>query len=268
VAGDLVSQSFPPILVYTMGKVGSSTVFATLSSIGLPNPVYHAHFLSHEGIRRAERFFLSLETPRIPEHIVRSRALRKRLDRRRPRRWKVISLVREPVSWTVSNFFQNVGSYYPNLLDAQGRVKLDESVAFLQEQLAAFDEATDYVCTWFDRELKQVFDIDVYKKPFDHEQGFEIFHGETADLLILRMNDLDSVLGGAIRKFLPTDRQFNLVRSNVGASKADSGAYRYVMSTLAVPEPAVSHIYSSRYAKHFWTEVERKEMTRTWSAAR
>ncbi len=36
----------PPILIYTMGKVGSMTVYQSLKEAKLGNPVYHIHFLT------------------------------------------------------------------------------------------------------------------------------------------------------------------------------------------------------------------------------
>ncbi|ARA94416.1 hypothetical protein AWN76_015485 [Rhodothermaceae bacterium RA] len=42
-----------PILVYQMGKVGSSTVTRTLAMLGLSEPVLHLHTLNPETLRRA-----------------------------------------------------------------------------------------------------------------------------------------------------------------------------------------------------------------------
>ncbi len=41
-----------PILVYQMGKVGSSTVVQTLEALGLPNPVLHVHTLDTVHLQR------------------------------------------------------------------------------------------------------------------------------------------------------------------------------------------------------------------------
>lgn len=46
-----------PILVYQMGKVGSSTIVNTLKSSNINNPVYHIHFLSSEGIYSIENYY-------------------------------------------------------------------------------------------------------------------------------------------------------------------------------------------------------------------
>ena len=73
----------PPIIVYQMGKVGSSTVYRSLVNSYLKNPVYQVHFLSDEGIRNAEEYFLCLDLPIRVEHIERSKLLRKKMSKNR-----------------------------------------------------------------------------------------------------------------------------------------------------------------------------------------
>ena len=56
-------REYPPILIYQMGKVGSATVHETLLHANLPHPIYHIHFLSYDGIKNAEKYFLNLKNP-------------------------------------------------------------------------------------------------------------------------------------------------------------------------------------------------------------
>jgi len=55
----------PPILIYQMGKVGSTTILKSLKNAQIQNPVYHIHFLSSDGIRNAERYFKTLKGKHI-----------------------------------------------------------------------------------------------------------------------------------------------------------------------------------------------------------
>ena len=43
-----------PLLIYQMGKVGSSTVQASLRSLKLDMPIYHTHILTKERISETE----------------------------------------------------------------------------------------------------------------------------------------------------------------------------------------------------------------------
>lgn len=160
--------SVPPILMYQMGKVGSQTVRMSLIRSGLLSAaIYSPHFLSKEGIESALRYHLDLQTPYVPFHLRRSMLLRRKITRYKDRTtWKVISLVRDPISRELSDFFTNVREFHPELIAPTGEPNLDTSVSFLLSSLRAFEESSDYVCNWFDKEMKIVFDIDVYNYPF------------------------------------------------------------------------------------------------------
>jgi len=54
----LALQNFnklPPILIYQMGKVGSSAVYESLKKYGIQNPLHHVHFLSYGHLNELER---------------------------------------------------------------------------------------------------------------------------------------------------------------------------------------------------------------------
>jgi hypothetical protein len=258
-------DSSPPIVIYQMGKVGSSTVYRSLANVKLSGPIYHVHFLSQEGIDNAERYFLSLQTPQVPEHIERSRQLRKRLDRGKDTQWKIITLVREPAARDISDLFQNVDSYWPELLDEEGKVRTNEALEFLQGRFLEYDETTNYTCTWFDRELKEVFNIDVYGTPFDHDRGYTIIPGQGAEVLILRLEDLGCSFGRAMSDFLGLDPGLEILSANVGEEKRHSAAYAYMLENITIPRAVCERIYASRYARHFYTESMRRDLVQRWS---
>jgi len=255
----------PPIVIYQMGKVGSTTVCESLKNADLPNPVYHVHFLSHDGIKNAEEYFLGLQKGISPPHIKRSKMLRKKIDKKKGVQWKIITLVREPIGREISDFFQVVDRYYPDLIDENGDVNKSSAIEFLQERLANYDESTNYTSTWFDKELKQAFNIDVYAYPFNHEDSFTIIRKENINVLILRLEDLHSSFNNALSQFLDLEAPVRMVTSNVGRDKSYSEAYRYVLKNIAVPESVCAKIYSSKYTKHFYDENSINEFIHKWS---
>ncbi|MFC2029459.1 putative capsular polysaccharide synthesis family protein [Chloroflexota bacterium] len=254
-----------PIIVYQMGKVGSTTVYKSLKSAGLDCPVYHVHFLSHSGLKQAEEYFRSLEEPRLPAHIRRGKALRRRIDSNSREEWKVITLVREPIGREISDFFENVDRYHPQLIDRDGRVRVTQAIDLLQTTLRDFDESTNYTCTWFDRELRRVFGVDVYAHPFPQADGFAMMSHDTCQALVLRVEDLDLTLESAVPRFLGTDLPIKMVRSNVGQQKKHSVAYRHAVDNLALPLSVCEGIYSSRYASHFYGRAMRDQFIRKWA---
>ena len=68
--------------------------------------------------------------------------------------WRIITLVREPISRGISDLFQDVERFFPDLIDGNGKVEKSRAIELLQERFRNYDESTDYVCAWFDRVKK------------------------------------------------------------------------------------------------------------------
>ena len=182
----------PPILIYQMGKVGSASIQASLNALDLPS--IHAHFLSWQSLKDVENYYLTKPHANIPEHVSRSKRLRAIIDETWGRiRWKVITLVREPIARTISDVFQNLNFSMPHIND------FDENDAFklvsanILEQFNKFDEKKDYICTWFDKEIKDVFNLDIYALKLRKRDGFQIFRAENADILLIKLEKFANV---------------------------------------------------------------------------
>lgn len=254
----------PPIIIYQMGKVGSSTVLNSLKNVDLPNPVHHVHFLSHNGIKNAEKYFLRLKNPIIPHHIKLSKILRKKIDKTKDRRWKIITLIREPIGRDISDFFENVETQHPNLIDENGNVKKSQAIEFLQKKFMNYDELTNYTCTWFDKELKIAFNIDIYAYPFNHRKGFTIIRNKNIEILILKLEDIDRSFNNGVKEFLNLNCYIKMLKANVAKDKKYSIAYKYVLKNIVIPKPVCIKIYSSKYANHFYSESMRSEFIKKW----
>ena len=261
-------HSNPPILIYQMGKVGSSTLSRSLESAHLPNSIYSVHRLSHEGIKRsaAEQRVRALYDPVLSNLAKVSKTLRKKIDKTDANaRWKVITLVRDPISRTISAFFENMKRVYPILIDENGAVKKSFALEFLKVWFMNYDESRDSIGTWFDKELKNVFKIDVYAYPFNHRDGFTIIRDRNVEVLIIRLEDLNQNLSHALTTFLNLERPIEMLKANVSEDKECAAAYRYVLENITIPKPICIKIYSSKYAKHFYNESMRNEFIQKWS---
>jgi len=88
--------------------------------------------------------------------------------------WKIITIVRDIVAVKTASFFENLNLYlndYNELILKDGSVNAVVAANALMEQFSNFNESKDYVCTWFDQEIKQMAGIDVFSHPFDHKKG-------------------------------------------------------------------------------------------------
>ena len=281
----LRSERKEPLLVYQMGKVGSSTLVASLQAnapVRSRYAIYHLHRLTQSGLRQVDRLNAEsrarLRNSGLPkgrfqeEHLLQGHWLGKRIrDPRNRRKWLVVTLVREPIARNVSSFFQNLETRmffdYRSRLASSGQEAAVAEVTRLFYENYLDDRAIDRIdanpMTWFDSELKQVFGVDVYASEFPKTRGYRIYEAERARVLLLRLEDLDRVHAEALKEFLQID-QFALVKANTGEAKAYSELYDAFLGDLVLPPEYVDEIYGSRYARHFYSEPEIQEFRARW----
>ncbi len=255
------------IIIYQMGKVGSTSIHRSLEHADLTLPIYKVHFLSDEGLQHGEEFHQ--KTLKIPweetPHIQTSQFLREQIQNNPAIQWKVITLVREPISREVSEFFQYVHSMYPELLDADGNLDERKAIRILQTKLMFYNPEQNYTCCWFDMEMKGMFGIDVFAHPFNTEEGFSIIKQGNVELLTLRLESLDQNFSQAMTQFLGVDTPIEMVRSNVRAEQKRGTTYQHVAKSLMVRESVCEKIYASRYAQHFYSPSEIEQFTQKWT---
>jgi hypothetical protein len=274
-----------PLLVHQMGKVGSSTVAASLNAapgVTARHSVYHVHFLTPGRLAREERLYRDaavrargrLPGRRFhPHYVWTGQFLAERLATD-SRRWTIVTLVREPLSRRVSSFFENLESLlgydYPSRLRTQGmdRVLAELHQLFLERYLdePPGQEIDADPHTWFQEELEGVFGVDVYGSSFSPEQGYQIYEAPRARVLLLRLEDLDRTLGPGLRELLGVD--VPLVRANVAENKGYAELYSHFVDSLELSTAQVERTYASRYCRHFYAPGEIERFRRKWSRPR
>ena len=253
-------QSKEPFLVWQMGKVGSKTIVNSLRSAGIVGPVFHVHVLSDALINKGE---LKKRSKQKGHHAYyKNIYIRKYLLTAVSNyRWKIVSLVRDPVARNVSAFFQNLDLHvttsnlnYDSLFDDIGR---------LQEKfIKDFDHNRPIV--WFDKEINGILGVDVFSKPFPKKKGFMIYNGNTFDLLVLKLEHLDSCAPRAFEIFAGINN-FTLQRSNIGGKKDYSSLYIKFIENLQLPESYLLQMYNCKFTKHFYSKEEIDEFHRKWN---
>ena len=251
--------ALPPVLVYQMGKVGSSSVYDSLLNADLRNPVLHLHFLSEDLIQYREELKRAGWSP-LPYHIYLGEAVRKVL----PRHCRIISLVRDPIAFVVSNLFEN--PYVATGMPLTRRKTLDakKALGYLERELAGPDAFT-YVNTWFERELHRVFGIDVFGEPFPKELGYAIYGSASAKALVLRLEDLSREGPKAIASFLDLPAPLELRHSRVATESESAEEYRDVLSNVCLDASLCRQVYSSRLVTHFYDETSIEGFISKWT---
>ena len=246
------------IVIYQMGKVGSTSIQFSLESRKLEIPVFHIHYLNPVNMRRIEKIYRkNWSKGERPAHLWQSEYLNRRKDTGLTgEKWKVISLVRDPVSRNVSSFFQVLYlqenyHYLKNI----GQRSLDEVTDDVIRLF--FDQFPDHdiPLQWFDTEMMQVLGVDVYRHVFPKDKGYVVIPGAKWDIMLIRLESLNNCASDAFKDFLGLDG-FSVVDSNVGESKDYADLYNAFKKKLCFPEEYLEKMYSSKMVKHFYTEDE------------
>jgi hypothetical protein len=226
-----------PVIVYQMGKVGSSSVYRSLRE-QYPGVVLHTHGFSAKN-----------RDPRV------RRVYRWAIDEALP--LNVVSPVREPVARNVSAFFENferdTGVSY-----ADSRFTVDELRTLF---LTKYNH--EIPLEWFDECILAKFGIDVFATPFP-ASGFCCYSRNNIRLLVVRCETEDAAKAGAIGDFLGIPA-FRITNANIGEDKDYAPAYRAFKSSVALPPEYVEKMCGSKYFNHFYPKETIDATRQKWS---
>lgn len=239
-------------VVYTMGKVASTSVAGAIRDAGLP--CYGIHSLAPEYLRKTAQDWLARDAfP--PRHICVSMAYRDRLFVH-GEKCLYISLVRDPIARNISAFFQNL-----YLRPEQIRDENDP-----QSMFEIFKQSYNHSLpiTWFDREFKDQLGIDVFEHPFDHAKKY--VHIESKNVILFRLDCPDAVKARVLSRAL--GRKIKIRRQNDSDNKGYAKLYKRVKEEACFSPDFVDEIYASKFARHFWSEEELRNMSAEWKNGR
>ncbi len=286
--GVVADKENPPILIYQMGKVGSTSITFTLEKCELSNPVHHIHQLAYKGIewninKNNERLMDHQKKRDVDKHtwmythlyikyairqLEYAALLRKKIDENKndvP--WKIVTLVRDPIMRDISDFFFTFHKRL-ELMDKEGQLLHRESLKTLTRELTAqLSKPKSWTLSWFDTELKEVFGIDVYRYPFDHEKGYTLIREDNISILVIKLEALNRCFSNAMSELLNIEN-LELINRNVAEKKFYYDTYRYVLDNIALAPHFYKKVYRSKYARHFYTDDELKNFMKKWSGSK
>lgn len=230
-------QRATPVLIYQMGKVGSTSIQQSLSE-QYAGVVSHAHSFLPEHrdpeIRRLYQWAIVEEKP-----------------------LKVISLTREPISRNISAFFQNfekdTGMPYADA---------EFSIEHLKEAFLA-NHMHETPLKWFDRHISSNFGIDVFSVPFP-KNGVSTYCHKNIELLLMRLEISDAEKTTAINNFLKM-YGFQLHHHNLGEKKEYSATYKVFRDTIKLPSDYIDRMCESKYFNHFYSQEVIDTARTRWS---
>lgn len=248
------------VLVYQMGKVGSSSIEASLEHAGIPS--WHLHtFDDNEEFqmyRNSDDVACFFDWP-IRAAYKLTLSHRKRILQKRDH-LKIITLVRDPVATVVSRFFQDLHIQF--IAGKKNEAIHGDIDATLRHLTDAFETQLrlEYFTGWFDRELKRRFGVDVLAHIQHPGQNHWRIEQGGRDVLLMKceaINQSASVLADFLAK-----PGFQLQSSNEAANKWYSALYQRFKETY--PFERLFHLYDAPIYRAIYSEQEIAQFKNKW----
>ncbi len=243
-----------PIIVYQMGKVGSTSVFNSIKAAGVKS-IYHVHRMYPENIISLENA-LSKKNIAIPKHLETGIEIYQNIISK-SKEAKFITLVREPVERNISAFFQNFCEF-------MGEGFVEEKIS-IEKIIWSFKVKYDHriPLDWFDIEPKRTLGIDVYEYNFNPENGYQVLKQGPFEMLLLRTEISDDKKADCISRFIG-EPNLKIKRSNLSQDKNYSKAIERVKNTIALDKDFIYGMYNNKFVKHFFSKEEIERLTNKW----
>ena len=233
------------LLIYQMGKVGSSSLEASLpNGVQVHDFYYNPPCYVHRKIAYSGVWKYCLH---------RSSLIFKRNLYRFRKEVKIITLIREPVSRNISMFFQSLPYWVieyqtgiaTNGVGVGARYEGDE---FLQQCFQSVFPH-DYPSDWFDVEFYKFTGIDVYAQSYDKDVGYKTYKNGRYNVLLIDMKRLNE-LSNVVSEFV--GQEVVLQDKNKATNKWYAPFYPAFKKAIASDEAYNRKMESTKYYQHFY----------------
>jgi hypothetical protein len=245
-----LSGQKPLVIILTIGKVGSSSVYYSLKE-QFSSRIFHVHFISEEGINKAWHQHKTSSRKSVPLHLITSKILQKLL-KRYAQKYFIITMFREPVQRKISSFFQNLDQHK----EAVSLNGLEFDASKVNEILndAYFLSRLDEEDQWIENELMKTYHFKVYNPENIIKNGFSIERKNNVDLLSLKMENLNDEFYNAMHQFFESEHQFILKTVNDGEEKYYNEAYKGFKKNFKLREQTLNKICNTTYFSNFYQD--------------
>ncbi|MGF1480006.1 MAG: putative capsular polysaccharide synthesis family protein [Cyanophyceae cyanobacterium] len=248
-------------IVYSDGKVGSTTLTVSLRKNFPGQFVFHIHRLTQESIAQAESYYKNRCKPSmIPDNVIQSKFLQIYL-KTISKNCEVyfFSLVRDPVSALISGYCQSY--FYSRKKTSQSEDEIVGSI--IQNILERFQsKKIQERLDWIDQELNQALDYNIYAEEFNKEKGYKIYRSKS--LLVIKLESFNSQCADAMKEFLGC-HEFAIKENNKAEQSSYYPVYQKVKRSIKLPRETLDKIYTSKYVEYFYTDKEIRQFKERWS---
>ena len=251
----LVFPKSIPILVFTMAKVGSLSVYFSLKKWTSKTSVFHIHSLNEEKVR--EGIQLCFENniypgSKSPVFLINKKIIKKRKP------YKIICLFRDPLERNISAFFE--------VFELHTGEKTTEFTGDFEKLKQFYYDKLDhnFPLHWFEKQFIEATGINVFNYNFKKEKGHQIIKKDHIEVLLINSSVADSLKEELISNFCNL-KYFTLKNRNVSSKKEYANYYKEFKANIKFSKEYLNQLYGSNYAKHFFPEKHIENQKEKWS---
>ena len=235
------------IIVYSMGKVASSSIYYSFMKFFPFSKVFHNHFLSEHWMKKLKNTVYSRNIKLGNRTISFIKNNPKNIN-------YYIVLMRDPISRDLSNIIQN---YVKKDIDINN-ISLKKLFNIIE------NEGHDFFDKWFETEFNNYFKINILDINFDKSKGYSIVDlNKKNKLIILQLEQLSKNFVTSMNEFLEIDFEY-LYNFNLSSNKLESELYKGLKNQYKLSESTLNKIYSSEYIRNFYNDDQIKRFINNW----
>ncbi len=256
-----------PIFIWQMGKVGSTTLLASLKPFSSPLSPNITNLLTNDDSIRYN-------------NIVHTHSIKVLYDflHSNNEDFIIISLVRELLSRNISSVFQSMCDPAPQnnvfiaTKDEFKKLPYDKQEREISNKLHIINNF-DHIFNWYNHLFKthiyfpevNKYSINIYDKKFNCHDGYQVYGSTTPriKMMIIRLEDLNN-LEQKIGNFLKIDN-FRLIKENVSSQKWYSPIYKKFLANYKPQQRDLEKLYNSQFMKYFYSRDQIETFIKRWA---
>jgi hypothetical protein len=172
---------------------------------------------------------------------------------------RVVSLVRDPIAFNISNFTYFGRAYWLRTHWRSARWMPEEELA--RRFFATFTHEASSV--WWQREYAPTMGFNPLTEPFDTELGWKQRVSGRFNTLILRTDLTDQAKSAALRTWLPGIEIADVGRVNLNENQSPPELAQRLQSALTRNPEYVHRMLELPAARHFWSDAQRAAIAAT-----
>lgn len=242
-----------PILVYTMAKVGSLSIYSSIKKQTYI-PCFHVHSLNIAEHKAAKKLCFDegmLPGSRSPSSLIHNQIIKPNKS------CKIITVFRDPIERNLSAFF-DAFEYYIGTSPKNYRGSISELIDCYHNKLPH-----NYAIEWFDEIFERDTGINLYQKPFDKTKSFEQYQQGKYELLVMNSAIDNRLKANLIRAFIGTN-SFQLENVNITEESSKGTLYKAFKKKIRFNKKYLDNLLQSKYSQHFFSSDEIEGAYKKW----